>query len=376
MSNLKVNSVVDANGGNTATINGLTPTISNMSGKNRIINGDMRIDQRNAGASTTTTDYTLDRWRLTAEQSAKLSVQRNAGAVTPPNGFSNYLGATSLSAYSISSSDYFSLDQYVEGNNWSDLAWGTASAQSATLSFWVRSSLTGSFGGVIKNAKSGATRSYPFTYTISAANTWEYKTVTVAGDTSGSWASSTDVGVCVAFGLGVGSSLSGAAGSWAGANYLGANGATSVVGTDGATFYITGAQLEAGTVATPFERRQFGQELALCQRYLPAFVSTSTNNTIPGSFFGAAATAASGSYSFMVRSRVPPTGITISSGSHFTLTRPSTGSITATGINFAAAGTDAAQLEFTAASGLVADQSYFARSNNASAYILFTGCEL
>jgi hypothetical protein len=267
MSTLATNAITDASGGNTATINGYTPTESNMAGRNRIINGDMRIDQRNAGASVTPTNetYVLDRWQSWLSDASKYSVQQNAGAITPPTGFSNYLGVTSLSAFDISTTSYFIQSHKIEGYNIADLAWGTADAKAVTLSFWVRSSLTGSFGGSIQN--SAQNRSYPFSYTISTANTWTKLSITIAGETTGTWLSTNGIGATVWFGLGVRPSLSGTAGSWASANYLSATGATSVVGTNGATFYITGVQLEAGSVATPFERRQYGQELALCQRY-------------------------------------------------------------------------------------------------------------
>jgi len=236
--------------------------------KNRIINGNMVIDQRNAGASVTVTTagtYTLDRWMFEISQSSKFSVQRNAGSVTPPAGFTNYIGITSLSAYSVGSSDYFILRQIIEGFNTADLAWGTASAQTVTLSFWVRSSLTGAFGGSINNNANN--RSYPFTYTISAANTWEQKSITIPGDTSGTWETGSGRGLNLQLGFGVGSTLSGTAGAWAAGNFLSATGAVSVVGTNGATFYITGVQLEKGSTATSFDYRPYGTELQLCQRY-------------------------------------------------------------------------------------------------------------
>ena len=235
--------------------------------KNRILNGQMVIDQRNAGASVTlsTDTYVLDRYKGLATQASKLSVQQNAGSVTPPAGFINYMGFTSLSAYSIGAGDIFGFDQRIEGLNATDLAWGTASASPVTLSFWVRSSLTGTFGGSLEN--SAGTRSYPFTYTISSANTWEYETITIAGDTSGTWLTTNGIGIRVQFGLGVGSTFSGTAGAWATANYISATGATSVVGTNGATFYITGVQLEKGSTATSFDYRDYGRELMLCQRY-------------------------------------------------------------------------------------------------------------
>ena len=249
--------------------------------RNRIINGDMRIDQRNAGASVTPTNgqYTLDRWGAYAFGSAtsKYTVQRNAGSVTPPAGFSNYLGVTSLSAYSVAAGDITGIYQAIEGFNVADFAYGTASAVTSTLSFWVRSSLTGTFSGVVRNA--AANRSYAFTYTISVANTWELKTVQIPGDTTGTWITDNGAGLYIVFSLGTGTTYSGAAGSWSASNIYAATGSTSVVGTNGATFYITGVQLEAGTVATPFERRSFGQEFLLCQRY---FEKSYNINVVPG----------------------------------------------------------------------------------------------
>ena len=235
--------------------------------KNRIINGAMQIDQRNAGASVTPANlaYTLDRWQSAMFPNAsKYSVQRNAASVTPPVGFTNYLGVTSLSAYSIGSGDDYDIRQYIEGFNAADLGWGTANADTVTLSFWVRSSLTGTFGGALTNVNG---RSYPFSYTINSANTWEKETITIAGDTSGTWLTNNGIGITVVFGLGVGSTYSGTAGAWAGSSLFSATGATSVVGTSGATFYITGVQLEKGSTATAFDYRPYGTELSLCQRY-------------------------------------------------------------------------------------------------------------
>lgn len=236
--------------------------------KNRIINGNMVIDQRNAGAAinpAVNNGYCIDRWLTNTNVASKYSVQQNAGSVTPPAGFTNYLGATSLSAYSVGSTDSFALVQKIEGYNFADLAWGTANAKTVTLSFWVRSSLTGTFGGSITN--SAIDRSYPFTYTISSANTWTQASVTIAGDTTGTWLTTNGIGAWVWFSLGMGSSLSGTAGAWAGAEYRSTTGATSVVGTNGATFYITGVQLEVGSQATSFDFRSIGTELSLCQRY-------------------------------------------------------------------------------------------------------------
>ena len=277
MSTLATNAITDAGGGNTATINSYTPTESNMAGRNRIINGDMRIDQRNAGASvtpTTNTTYTLDRWLTYLSQASKFSVQQSTVA---PAGFKNSLLVTSLSSYAVGTSETFSIVQRIEGLNIYDLDWGTADAKTVTLSFWTRSSLTGTFGGTIKN--SAEDRVYPFSYTISTANTWEKVTITIEGDASGTWLTTNGRGITVVFGLGTGATLSATAGAWSAGNKFSATGATSVVGTSGATLYITGVQLEAGSVATPFERRQYGQELALCQRYCQKSYNL---ETVPG----------------------------------------------------------------------------------------------
>ena len=339
--------------------------------RNRIINGDMRIDQRNAGASVTPTngEYVLDRWKQFVSQASKYSVQRNAGSVTPPAGFTNYLGVTSLSAYSVTSSDYFSINQSIEGFNTADLGFGTANAKTVTLSFWVRSSLTGTFGGSLRNQ--AGNRSYPFTYTISSADTWEYKTVTIAGDTSGSWAADNSGSVNVFFGLGVGSNLSGTADAWNSNNNVSATGATSVVGTNGATFYITGVQLEVGSVATPFERRPYGTELALCQRYY--FKAT------PGAS-GASwciacsttATEAIGTLSFPTEMRIAPTALeTTGTASNYTLRIASTltcTSVPATSIN----STFGAGFIFYVDSGLTAGEAIRMRSANASAYLAWS----
>lgn len=244
---------------------------NNVTFRNKIINGACVIDQRNAGASVTPTSgsYTLDRWKIYCSQASKFSVQQNAGSVTPPVGFTNYLGVTSLSAYTVGAGEEFDVCQFIEGYNVADLGFGSANAKTVTLSFWVRSSLTGTFGGALQN--SGSSRSYVFSYTISSANTWEQKSITITGDTSGTWLTTNGLGISCNFGIGQGSSVSNTAGSWYAGNYVNVTGGTSVVGTNGATWYVTGVQLEAGTTASPFEYRQYGTELALCQRYYELF---------------------------------------------------------------------------------------------------------
>jgi hypothetical protein len=272
--------------------------------KNRIINGDMRIDQRNAGASITANNNVLavDRFRIQASQSSKGTLQQST---TAPTGFTNSLLFTSSSAYSITSSDFFNLGQNIEGYNVADLGWGTANAKTITISFWVRSSLTGTFGVSLRN--DNADRNYQASYTISSANTWEQKTITVAGDTTGTWTPMTNnAGLRIGFGLGVGSDYSTTAGVWGADNKFGLTGATSVVGTNGATFYITGVQLEVGSSATPFERRLYNQELANCQRYYVQYFGTSVYEFSPSYLNGFNTTNAYGWIQVPVPMRASP----------------------------------------------------------------------
>ena len=280
MSQVKANSYYDTSGGSNAVLYGVAAPANSMGFRNRILNGGMVIDQRNAGASASLTSaqtYFLDRWFAVEDTDGTMTIQQSS---TAPTGFSNSAVLTTGTAdASLGATQICYVGQKIEGFNFADLAWGTASAQTVTLSFWVRSSLTGTFGGAFSN--NAFNRSYPFTYTISAANTFEYKTVTITGDTTGTWVGATNgVGLQLFFGLGVGSTYSGTAGAWSGSGYISATGATSVIGTAGATFYITGVQLEAGSVASPFERVDYGRQLAMCQRYAMIFGGTSAYESV------------------------------------------------------------------------------------------------
>ena len=236
--------------------------------KNRIINGAMVIDQRNACASVTQTNavlYGVDRWYTYGTVASKFTAQQNAGSVTPPVGFTNYWGITSSSAYSVGTSEQFIISQAIEGYNTADLGFGTANAKTITISFWVRSSLTGTFAGGLGNNAND--RSYSFNYTISAANTWEQKTITIAGDTTGTWNTTSAQGIVVNFSMGTGSTYQSTANTWVAGNFKNVSGAVNIVGTSGATFYITGVQLEVGSSATGFEYVNYQTSLANCQRY-------------------------------------------------------------------------------------------------------------
>ena len=264
MSTIKANTILDASGGNTVTINSVTPTAYNTMGKNRIINGAMEIDQRNAGsAATVTNDYVLDRFKIFEQTDGAISTQQ---VTTVPAGFKNSMKITVTTAdSSLAANQLTSIFQPIEGLNCTDLSWGTSDAKTVTLSFWVRSSLTGTFGGCLVNG--AVDRSYVFQYTVNSADTWEQKSITVAGDTSGTWLTTNGVGVYVLWSLGDGTDYQGTANAWQAGSKRSASGNVNLLGTNGATWYITGVQLEVGSVATEFERRPYGTEFQLCQRY-------------------------------------------------------------------------------------------------------------
>jgi len=338
------------------------------SNRNRIINGDMRIDQRNAGASYTQVNgvYSLDRWSGNSfdggAASNKYSVQQST---TAPAGFSNSLLVTSLAATADSGNDIFNIEQKIEGFNSADLAFGTASAKTITLSFWVRSSLTGTFGGAIKN--SARDRAYPFAYTISSANTFEYKTITIAGDTSGTWVGSTNgMGLWLSFGLGVSSSRSDTAGAWAGGDLFSSTGAVRVIGTSGATFYITGVQLEEGSVATPFEHRMYGTELQLCQRYFEIIKKQDSGlETLIGIGFVYSNPNTFLNYRFKATKRAQPTLTLVGTATSFQVLNTSGSWLPGTAVTTMTSNQESSRINIqTSFSGLTTGQAAEARCDN------------
>ena len=234
--------------------------------KNRVINGDIRVDQRDVTSTINSTSvvYNVDRWLGRGVGSD--GVFTLAQDTTSPVNFTNSLKAAVTTADGdIAAGSSYRIQQHIEGNNIADLNWGTSDAQSVTLSFFVRSSVTGTFGGSLANGDFD--RFNVFSYTISSANTWEKKTVTIAGDTTGTWYTNTSIGIRINFSLGAGSNLLASAGSWGADTKEGVSGQANLIATNSANLYLTGVQLEPGITATSFEHRQFGQEFELCQRY-------------------------------------------------------------------------------------------------------------
>jgi hypothetical protein len=337
--------------------------------RNRIINGDMRIDQRNAGAAvTTTTSYPVDRFRTDNTSDGAFSAQQDSSA---PAGFVNSLKWTTTTAdTNLGQAQRATIHQYIEGTNVADLGWGTANAKTVTLSFWVRSSLTGSFGGSMENAN--INRSYPFTYSISSADTWEYKTVTVAGDTTGTWLTTTGLGIRLFFSMGVGTDFLGTAGSWAAADYRSATGATSVIGTLNATFYITGVQLEVGSVATPFERRPYGTELALCQRYYYKTVADAVGAPFANGY-SYTTTESAGVVQFAIPMRTRPTALeqTGTAGDYY-IAYGATSTACSSVPTYSNASKECSTVIFTISSGLTVGQGIRIGGQTAAGYLAWS----
>lgn len=345
--------------------------------KNRIINGAMMIDQRNAGASVTIPStlgqYTLDRWWVQSVGASKFTVQQTPSATETgyatrvAAGFTNYLAVTSLAATSAGSTDYYGLFQQIEGFNTADLAWGTANAKTITLSFLAYSSLTGTFSGSLRNSANN--RSYPFTYTISSANTWTSISVTIAGDTTGTWLTNSSTGVGLVFDIGTGSNYRSTAGSWQAGNYYGVTSAVSVLGTNGATFYITGVQLEKGSTATSFDYRPYGTEFMLCQRYFEKtkyelsaqdVMSFATPQTISGI----------GTYYYRVTKRALPTG-SYSALSDFTCFGTGYASLTPTALGMTCS-TDYCSINPQVAAGFLVQGGSIMRITGTSGFLTFS----
>jgi hypothetical protein len=346
--------------------------------RNRIINGDCRIDQRYAGASITVSgdpQYTLDRWFGARGTVPNFTAIRSGSS---PVGFTSSYLITMGSGTAPGTSGYALIGQRIEGFNTSDLLWGTANAKPVTLSFWVNCSVSGTFGVSFRNNNTDTT--YCTTYTINSTNTWEYKTVTVPGVTTGTWFTDNRWGIEPIWDLGVGTQYSGTAGQVnSGSNYFGVTGTTKLSSTTGATFYLTGVQLEAGTVATPFERRSYGQELALCQRYCYVLSGSLQFNGSGYSRYFLHTSSASGALSYItfpVQMRSTPTlvqkniafGYTIESFNYATAL-----AMNFTTITLAEGDVWHSQLTFSGASGLTGAQIGSWRWTNVpDAYIGFS----
>jgi hypothetical protein len=335
---LQANGVTQATVSSTglAMATGQTINTNNTYGfKNRIINGNMVVNQYTPGSSVSSTAGTtvrpIDRFFVDNNGSGTVTCAQSTSVY--PAGFTNSLSLTVTATDTAAAGDYLLLSQAIEGYNTADLNWGTANAATITVSFWVRSSITGTYGASIRGGTSF--QSYPFTYTINAANTWEQKTATIAGPTTGTFASTTSQSFQVMFDLGSGSNFNGTANTWQSGSYWRTSACVSWIANSAATFYMTGLQIEVGSQATSFDFRSIGQELALCQRYYSTIGKDSTNSFILGGY-GLAGAAAYATYTNPVTMRTNPTVTAVGTFYVANCGQPSvTGTAGATSIGFA-----------------------------------------
>jgi hypothetical protein len=339
--------------------------------KNRIINGAMAIDQRNAGGSVTPVNgaYTLDRWLVATTIASDISVQQSTTVPSTAN-FKNSVLITSLAASSVVSGTITAFQQYIEGNNIYDIGWGTSNAQPISISFWVRSSLTGTFPLQIQN--SAQTYSYVATYTISASNTWQYITISVPAQTSGVWATDNGVGLIMRFVLATGSTYqTSSPNTWLSGNYWGTSSTTNLIATNGATFYVTGVQFEVGTQATSFDYRSIGTELALCQRYYFKTIPVATGDS--GNGFCTSTTNATVYTTLPVQMRTNPTALEQSGTATDYTVRVAGGAVVCSSVPaFQGATSQMVGSNLSTASGLTAGQGCGFRAANTNAYLAWS----
>jgi hypothetical protein len=340
--------------------------------KNRIINGAMMIDQRNAGASITLATgvqaYPVDRFpAYKGTSGATVTAQQSS---TAPAGFVNSIVFTASTGATPAAGDVNGTWQTIEGYNVADLGWGTANAQSITISFWVRSSVTGTYSVSLTN--SAVNRFYVATYTVNAANTWEQKTITVAGDTSGTWLTNNGFGIQIVWDLGYGTNFNGTAGAWGSSTIRRTSGSVQFVATTGATFYITGVQLEKGSTATSFDLRPYGTELALCQRYFVRLLGNSNYEMPPSGVIAANTTNAYGYIAVPVQLRALPS----IAGSNYRLDRVVAGNAaSAIAIDTGYNSVNAAGVNVTS-SGLTSGLSYTVTAANTTSAYIYISAEL
>jgi len=274
MSTLKVNNIQNASGTDAISI-GSDGSLSypNIGRRNLIINGAMQVAQRGTSSTGVTSVgfYTADRFKLGISNLGTWTVDQSADA---PSGFSNSLKVTATTAdASPAAGDVFYYYYNIESQDLQHLAYGTSSAKPMTLSFWVKSNVTGT-ATVSMLQTDNANKVISPTYTINSADTWEYKTVSIPADVAGNIDNDVNTGFAIYWFINSGTDYSSGTNQTSWSTYSATHRNASNLGVGGSTsdyFAITGVQLEVGSVATPFEARSYGEELALCQRYYTKF---------------------------------------------------------------------------------------------------------
>jgi hypothetical protein len=361
-----------------AKISGITtaetfvPTVGQLSHRNLITNGAFIINQRSSAITVNSGSnvYGADRWYGRGEGSkAVFTVTQTEHGSLQALGTKYSWKVAVTSHTSTVSGDVYKVAQRIEGQNIIPLALGTASAKAFTLSFLVRSNVTGTHSGSFMN--SAQNRSYPFTYTVDASATWESKTITVPGDTSGTWLNTNGIGMELNFDVGSDAAKRAAAGSWHGSRAEGATGAVQVTETSGGYVEWAKVQLEVGSVATPFEHRGYGDELARCQRYYYRAIADTSDDF--GSGFNSSTTQCRPTIVFPVTMRDAISAVeTTGTASNYKVAHGGTETNCSSVPTYSGGSTINARCIFTVSSGLTAGNGSAGRSNAASAYLGFS----
>jgi len=375
MSTLAVDAIVDSSNGNTTTINGATPTAYNTMGKNLIINGAMQIAQRgtNVTGITASSDYrTCDRVKVYINTLGTWTVDQSTDA---PNGFSNSFKITCTTAdASPVGGDYVFIGQFLEAQTLQQLAYGSSGAVNMVLSFWVKSNKTGTGTINIKQTDNSNKQISP-TYTINSADTWEYKTITIPADTAGLINNDNGTGMDIAWWLNSGSNYTGGTNETSWTAYDATDRNASNIGIGGSTsdyFAITGVQLEVGSVATEFERRPFGMELALCQRYYYKKQAAVANEHMSVGY-NSLTTESRQVFFFKVSMRTAPTALEQSgTASDYRVQHGNTSTACSAVPIFQSASENQGAVILTVASGLTVGQGSILRASNTNAYLAWS----
>ena len=268
MSTIQANAILDASGGNTTTVNGVTPNSEVLKGRNLVINGAMQVAQRgNSTGVTGTGYYGPDRFETVLSTAGTWSVSQSS---TAPDGFgSSFKFDCTTADSSLSTGDYLVLYYSFEGKDLQRLKKGTSSAEKSTLSFWIRSNKTGTYQVNMQDQDNS--RLTGKTYTIDVANTWERKVITFDGDTTGAYTNDANGSLNLEWWFAAGSTFTAGAvpTSWEAFTQADRAAGLNVNLADSTSneLYITGVKLEVGSVATEFDHRSYGEELSICQRY-------------------------------------------------------------------------------------------------------------
>ena len=348
-----------------------------LTGRNMVINGGMTISQRGTSfSSVANVSYTLDRMQWYDTGAGVVDISQSTD--TPNGNFYNSLKidvTTADTSDNLAAGDLYNIIHQIEGYNIAHLGWGTSDAKTVTLSFHIKSPKTGTHSVTLRNSDQTRTRVEEFT--VSAANTWEKKTITIPGDTSGTWQATTSAGIQLIFPLAAGSTFHAAStvGSWGtdsnnSGNIYASPNQVNCMDDAANNWYITGIQLEVGQAATPFEHEDVGTTLEKCQRYYEEWGGEDAYQ--PFGYFEGTGTVGYSVLQFTEKRDAPT--VTVSDAAHFQSTR---GAVAFTAMSFSQPATTHVICTISRSSNNWASGEIFSwRANNSTSARIYFNAEL